>query len=93
MANGCYHPDAESIARAFHEAYEGLAPFHGYKTREASAKPWEEVPQNNRELMIATVSQLIREGHIRKAVPVEPVAMPRHAAHPNTENVETGDLI
>lgn len=46
---------AEEIAKAFHLAYERLAPLFGYATREASAVPWEEVPNNNRELMIATV--------------------------------------
>ncbi len=55
---------AETIARAFHDAYETLAPDFGYKTREASAKPWEEVPENNRKLMIATVSHLLETGII-----------------------------
>lgn len=48
----------EEIARAFHEAYERLAPSFGYKTREASAKPWSEVPEQNRNLMIAVVESL-----------------------------------
>ncbi|WP_204057373.1 hypothetical protein [Microbispora corallina] len=30
---------AERIARAFHEAYESLAPHFGYQTREESAVP------------------------------------------------------
>lgn len=55
---------AEEIARAFHEAYERLAPQYGYETREASAKPWDEVPENNRNLMIATVQALIDAGKI-----------------------------
>lgn len=50
---------AERIAQAFHEAYEQLAPSHGYATREASAKPWREVPVRNRRLMIATVGDLL----------------------------------
>lgn len=45
----------EDVARAFHEFYELLAPSFAYDTREASAKPWNEVPIKNRELMIATV--------------------------------------
>lgn len=45
----------EDVARAFHEAYERLAPDFGYRTREASAKPWADVPEGNRALMIATV--------------------------------------
>jgi hypothetical protein len=55
---------AEEIARAFHEAYERLAPEHGYETREASAVPWDEVPQQNKALMIAVVSSLQDEGII-----------------------------
>jgi hypothetical protein len=51
--------DAERIARAFHEAYEDLAPDHGYETRNASAKPWDQVPDNNRSLMVATVQRLL----------------------------------
>jgi hypothetical protein len=45
---------AEEIARVFHQTYEEQAPEFGYRTREASAKPWAEVPEDNRELMIAT---------------------------------------
>ena len=54
----------ERIARAFHEAYEKLAPMFGYETREANAKPWIEVPTQNRELMKAVVSSLIVNGVI-----------------------------
>ncbi len=50
---------AEQIAQAFHETYERLAPDFGYKTREASAKPWAEVPEQNRSLMIAVVRALL----------------------------------
>lgn len=50
---------AEELARMFHEAYEKLAPNFGYKTREASAKPWSEVPENNKKLMIATASSVL----------------------------------
>ena len=50
---------AEQVARAFHEAYEQLAPAYGYRTREASAKPWRDVPVRNRRLMVATVEDLL----------------------------------
>ena len=52
------------IARAFHEQYEALAPLFDYKTRDASAVPWEQVPDSNRRLMTATVWQLIVGGYI-----------------------------
>ncbi len=55
---------AEEIARAFHEAYEQLAPDFGYRTREASAKPWDEMPRQNRLLMVATVEKLLKDGAI-----------------------------
>ena len=51
--------DAEQLAREFHEAYERLAPDFGYKTRDASAKPWEEVPENNRKLMTAVCAEVM----------------------------------
>lgn len=56
--------DAEVIARAFHERYERLAPAHSYRTREASAVPWENVPENNKSLMVAVVRSLLDDGVI-----------------------------
>lgn len=55
---------AVEIARAFHEAYERLAPDHGYQTRERSAVPWDDVPADNKRLMVATVRSLLRGGVI-----------------------------
>ncbi len=49
---------ARALARAFHEAYERLAPSYGYKTREASAVPWDLVPANNRALMTAVAAEV-----------------------------------
>lgn len=51
-------PDPEALARLFHEAYERLAPAHGYETRKASAVPWDQVPTNNKALMIAVCSEI-----------------------------------
>lgn len=51
--------DPEQVARWFHEAYERLAPQFQYSTRTASAKPWDEVPEANRNLMIATVTEVL----------------------------------
>lgn len=50
----------EQAARAFHEEYERLALSFGYATRPESAVPWEEVPEPNRSLMIATAAVLER---------------------------------
>ncbi len=50
---------AESLARLFHETYERLAPSFGYRTREASAVPWEDVPADNKALMIAVAGEVL----------------------------------
>lgn len=56
---------AFEIAEKFHETYERLAPSFGYRTREASAKPWDEVPEQNKALMVAVVASLINDRVIR----------------------------
>lgn len=58
------HRLAARIAMRFHEVYEELAPTHGYRTREESAKPWEDVPDTNKRLMVDTVRRLLEEGTI-----------------------------
>jgi len=47
------------VAKAFHEAYERLAPEHQYKTRKESAVAWDNVPFRNKELMIAVATEII----------------------------------
>lgn len=59
-----YQSVHERIAAAFHDEYEERAPLMGYKTRDASAVPWPEVPEQNRRLMEATVAALLRRGII-----------------------------
>lgn len=56
---------AGTIAKEFHESYERLAPAHGYETRKASAVPWEDVPPNNKALMVSVVEDLLEKGVIR----------------------------
>ncbi len=50
---------ADQLAQLFHEAYERLAPDYGYKTRNESAVPWEDVPDPNKRLMIAVVQVVL----------------------------------
>jgi hypothetical protein len=57
-------PGAEAIARKFHDAYERLAPKYGYETRQESAGSWEQVPVQNKRLMIAVVAELLAGGTI-----------------------------
>ena len=52
-------PDAESIARLFHETYERLAPTFEYETREATRVSWEDVPEKNKRLMIAVTAEVL----------------------------------
>lgn len=56
---------ATEIAEAFHEAYERLAQDHGYVTRERSRVPWEDVPEDNKGLMIDTAADLLKAGKIK----------------------------
>jgi hypothetical protein len=56
---------ASMLAQQFHETYERLAPQHGYKTRKASAVPWRDVPEQNRNLMVAVCAHLIETGVVR----------------------------
>lgn len=52
-------PDAEAVAKLFHEAYERLAPTFGYETREETRTPWERVPERNKRLMIAATAEVL----------------------------------
>lgn len=61
----------EELAQAFHETYERLAPIFNYETRDESAVDWEDVPESNKQLMIAVVSE-IRELVDRSALTNQP---------------------
>jgi hypothetical protein len=50
---------AEELAQVFHETYERLAPDHGYETRQESARPWADVPENNKNLMIDVAREVL----------------------------------
>jgi hypothetical protein len=52
---------AEELARLFHDTYERLAPKYEYDTRPESATPWDELPEKNRRLMIATCAEVLRK--------------------------------
>ena len=51
----------EGLARTFHERYEKFAPDFGYVTRVESAVPWEDLPKNNRYLMIAVCASILSD--------------------------------
>ena len=48
----------EDVAKLFHSTYEDLAPTYGYTTRKASAVLWQDVPEQNRLLMVETVTRV-----------------------------------
>ena len=52
---------AENLARRFHETYEKLAPSFGYETKKDSAVQWADVPEKNKNLMIATCKAILDE--------------------------------
>lgn len=54
-----HREDAERVARRFHDLYEMLAPKYGWETQERSRVSWEDVPDANRELMIAVVDEML----------------------------------
>lgn len=51
---------SEQLAQKFHETYERLAPAFSYTTRIESAKPWDNVPENNKKLMIAVCAEILQ---------------------------------
>lgn len=63
---------AELLARTFHESYERLAPSFGYDTRDDSRQPWEQVPEQNRKLMVATAEAVITELGLVTSRPEDP---------------------
>jgi hypothetical protein len=63
--------EAEFIASNFHSIYEALAPEFGYTTRRLSQVAWENVPAQNKKLMIATVQELLNHGLITKGANYE----------------------
>ena len=52
-------PNAESVAKLFHEAYERLAPTFNYEARQETRVTWEEVPERNKRLMIAAAAEVL----------------------------------
>jgi hypothetical protein len=59
-----YETQVEAIAHAFHDSYEKQADEHGWQTQESTRVAWEDLPEQNRTLMIAVVSDLLRDGVI-----------------------------
>ena len=56
---------APELAETFHRVYEKLAPKYGYKTRKKTRKHWDDLPDNNKKLMVA-VAQVILNKYFKK---------------------------
>lgn len=52
------------IARQFHEEYEHMAPAYGWETQEASRADWDDLPSNQRRLMVHVIGNLQAAGVI-----------------------------
>lgn len=57
--------EASIIAKEFHETYELFAPAINWQTQEKSRVPWEDLPWENRSLMMVVVLELLARGVIR----------------------------
>lgn len=55
---------AEYIARRFHELCEELVPSCGPEIQERPQVRWEDVPPQDKQLMVAAVSRLLEDGTI-----------------------------
>ena len=49
--------DPAELAQMFHDTHETLAPVH--KTKTAGVVPWTDVPENSRNLLVATCKVVI----------------------------------
>lgn len=49
----------EGLAMLFHSTYERLAPVYGYTTRRETARPWSELPAENRSLMVSVCAEVL----------------------------------
>ena len=52
---------SEELAKQFHYLYEKLAPEYNYKTRGGTAVKWEDMPENNKQLMIEVCGKLLAQ--------------------------------
>jgi len=51
---------AEELARAFHNTSERLAPVYGVSTEDETPIAWEDLPEQERTLMIATATEILK---------------------------------
>lgn len=64
---------AEHIAEAFHDAYSSLAPLHGWTVQEVTRTTFQDLPDENRLLMVDVAATLIQDGVIEPGYAVKEV--------------------
>ena len=52
---------AEGLAKIFHSTYERLAPQYGHTTNRATAVPWDQMPEKQKQLMLAVCTEVLRQ--------------------------------
>lgn len=55
--------EVEALCVLFHNTYEDAALDHGWETQEGSRKPWDDVPEANKETMRTTIASLLAAGY------------------------------
>jgi hypothetical protein len=80
-------PNAEAVAKLFHETYERLAPAFGYETREATRVPWDRLPECNKNLMIAATAEVLAMLYPSQEAPTSTSAPDEHAAEQESSRV------
>lgn len=70
----------EKVARSFHAHYERLAPEFGYEVRpDVGQRPFADLPENNRRLMVATAGHVLGDVLDLLESPGHPPAADPHA--------------
>ena len=60
--------EVEKAAKFFHDRYEELAPHYGWKTQEQSRVEWEDLPENQKDLMTHVVGLVMSNKVIFEAM-------------------------
>lgn len=55
--------EVEALCVLFHNTYEDAALDHGWETQEGSRRPWDDVPEANKETMRTTIASLLAAGY------------------------------
>lgn len=53
--------NSEELAKFFHDEYDKLAPRYGWRTQISTQVTFDQLPDNNRALMVAVCEQVVEE--------------------------------